>query len=73
MRGAHFAVVPRRREALEELIELTVAMRSRVGHRTCGKTSELMLDRPDLIEEPERVERDGDRAQPLLHHVRNRL
>ncbi len=48
--GAHFSVVPGRREALEELVKFAITMRNDVRHGSGRKTRELLLHCPDLVE-----------------------
>ena len=57
MRRAYFALPPRRRQALEKSVEIRIAMRQRMDPLTHGETGQVLLDRPTLIEEPQRVER----------------
>ncbi len=63
MGGADFSVVPGRRQALEELVEFAVTMGNDVRHPSSCKTCELLLHRPDFVEQSQRIERDSDGAQ----------
>ena len=71
MSRAHLPVVPRGGEALQELVELWVAIRNNVEHLSGGEPGELVLHGPDLVEEPKRVERRRDSAEPFLHSLRH--
>jgi hypothetical protein len=63
-----FPIVPGGRETLQELIELSVAMRNHITRnhmwsRSSSEAGELVLHSSDFIEEPQRIERArGDPA-----------
>jgi hypothetical protein len=62
MSRSHFAAVPRRRKTLQELVEIGVPMRVHARRLPGSDPRELVLHRPDLVEEAQWVERRGDGA-----------
>ena len=49
MRLADFAMLPRRRQAREESIEVAFARRHQVRRLACGQAGEMVLHRPTLL------------------------
>ena len=72
MRGADLAVSPRVRQTLQKAIEIRIAMREHVDALARGEPGEMMLNRSNFIEEPQRIQRAEDGAQPILHRVGDR-
>lgn len=73
MSRSHFAAVPRRRKTLQELVEIGIPMRVHARRLPGSDPRELVLNRPDLVEEAQWIERRGDGAQALLRCLRHGL
>jgi hypothetical protein len=58
-------------QAGEEAVEVCVTVRENVQVLSGPKAGKVLLDRSDLVQEPERIERHHDRAETLLHGVIN--
>jgi len=56
MSRADFAVLPRRRETGEESIKVAVVMRRQVRRVAGGEAGEMVLHRPNLLQEAQRIE-----------------
>jgi len=65
--GMDFSVLPGCGRATEEFLEVSVTMRKPMGRRTCCEPRKVLLDRSDLVEELQRIERRLNFGQPLLH------
>ena len=72
MRGAHLARSPRVRQTVEKTLEIRIAMRKHVDGFTGGEPGEVMLNRANFIEEPQRIQGAEDGAQPIFHRVSDR-
>jgi len=57
MRRSHLAIMPARREALQKLIELSIAVLWNLVHDPGRDTCEKALDGPYLVEQPKRIKR----------------
>ena len=62
MGGADFAMLPRGGQTREESIEATFVARRQVCRLAGGEGGQVMLHRPNLLQEAERVELHGDSA-----------
>lgn len=69
MRRAHLTLPPGVRETLQKAIEIGVAMWKQVNAFARGQCSKVVLDRPNLIEESERIECGENRSQPVFHRI----
>ena len=67
VRRADLAVSLGVRETLEEAIEIGITVWKHVDAFARCEPGEVMLDRSNLIEEPEWIERDEYGSQPIFH------
>lgn len=56
-------------EALQEAIEIRIAMRQNVDRFARGQAGEVMLYGSDLVEPSKWVERGQNGAEPVLHRL----
>jgi hypothetical protein len=56
MSRSHFPCAPRDSQALEEAIEISIAVREDTSGVSGGEAGEMLLDRSDLIEQSKRIE-----------------
>ena len=73
MRWAHLALPPGVRQTLEKLFEIRIAIWQRVDRLTRCQSGEVVLDRPNLIEEPERIEGATQRPESILYGQGDRV
>ena len=71
MRGANLAFSPCVRQTVQKAIEIRIAMREHVDAFTRGEPGEVMLDRSNFIEEPQRVQRSEKGPQAIFHRFCN--
>jgi hypothetical protein len=57
------------RQTVEKALEIRIAMRRHVDAFTDDQPHEVMLDRWNFIEEPQRIQRAKNGAQPIFHRV----
>ncbi len=69
MRGADLAVSPGMCQTLQKKIEIGIAVREHVDPFAGGEPGEVVLDRSDFIEEPQRVERPEHGPQAVFHRL----
>lgn len=57
MSRAHLASTPGHSQALQKDLEVGISMRERAGRVSSRKRGEVVLHRPNLVEEAERIQR----------------
>ena len=55
MRGSNLAIPPRAREVLEKLVKVGITVGKHMQRLASSESCQMVLHRPDLGEEPERV------------------
>ena len=61
------------RQTPKKPVELGVVLRHRMARRARGQGGKVMLNRTNLVPEPEWIQRPGQRAEPVLHLGGNRV
>ena len=73
VRRPHLASAPSQRQAPQKAVEVGIALRHRMNRRACSQSGQVMLNRTDLVQQPERVHGAGQRPQTVLHRGGNRV
>ena len=67
VRRSYLAGPPRMRQTPKKPVELGIVLRHRMARRARGQGGKVMLNRTNLVQEPEWIQRPGQRAEPVLH------
>ena len=73
VRRSHLAGAPGQRQAPQKAVEVGVALRHGMDRRARGQSGQMMLNRTDLVQQPERIQGAGQRPQAALHRGGNRV
>ena len=73
VRRSHLASTPSQRQAPQKAVEVGIALRHRMNRRARSQCGQMMLNRTDLVQQPERIQGPGQRPQTVLHRGGNRV